>query len=481
MFDFFKTVIEYHLENIAYELIAVLVMLALGIAFALIKKKMHKTSNFVKYIRQDTALFCLIQIAGSVMLLFFEGETEFLLTGFFLLLLSLIFLKNIGYPLLRVLVGLVIILLVMSIARLARLDLFMIYAPLRIFCIFVNIAVVSDLVLYLLSKKLNKKTESRHAYGQTILLLCCFLGFIMPSDLNFVNASAYSYGDVFQLSSWKQDKSATDHSVIGSVPDMDDDNNTENSSEPGQSVYSPETLVISKNQILSELADYTYSYALEMTENQKKMADCHEFCTQYLNDAAYENSILNSMIEQTKNYKVNPSYLFTQILEYNSQKSRQISVEYSEIQDFDPDINFDAWNPDTLEPDAYAGGIYNELMKNFSMIPAESTAFPLSQAENPFYSYFAFCDENAVYYVTLYLTLDAENQITQTDYTLLELIDFNQESEEITLKNYADELAAIYDSAFGAEYSKKPGMYDMILEQGSDQVYVRGYYCNYAK
>ncbi|MDE5754114.1 MAG: hypothetical protein K2H89_06195 [Oscillospiraceae bacterium] len=478
MLDFFNTMIQYHLENITYELVASLMTIALGIAFALLKKKMHKTSGFVKYIRQDMALFCLTQIAGSVMLLLFAGGTEFLLVSIFLLLLSLVFLKNIGFSLAHMMIGIVIVLLVMSITRLINLELFMIYALLRICCILVNIAVVSDLVLYFLSKKLNKQTESRHACRQAVLLLFCFLGFIMPSDLNFVNASAYSYGDIFQISPRTQNKPVPEGSVVGHVPGME---NTENSNRSDLPAYTSEVLVISKDQILSELSDYVYSYTAEMTENQKNQADCHEFYTQYLNDVSYQNSILNSMMERTKSHKVNPSYLFTQILEYNSQKSRQIPVENSEIRHFDFDINFAAWDADTLESDAYAGGIYNELMKNFSMIPAESTSFPLSQDTNPFYSYFAFCDENAIYYVTLYLTLDAENQITQTDYTLLELVDFNQESEEITLKNYADELEAIYDTAFGAEYSKTAGMYDMILEQGSEQVYVKGYYCNYAK
>ncbi|MDE5738301.1 MAG: hypothetical protein K2H93_08045, partial [Oscillospiraceae bacterium] len=135
----------------------------------------------------------------------------------------------------------------------------------------------------------------------------------------------------------------------------------------------------------------------------------------------------------------------------------------------------------TLESDVYASEIYGELMKNFSMLLEENTTLPLSHDENPFYTYFAFCDEEAVYYITLYLTLDENNQITASEYTMLQFIDFNQEAEQITMKDYATELQAIYDTAFGNDFIKNSGRYDMILEQDNYTVYFRQYYCNYKK
>ncbi|MDE5768062.1 MAG: hypothetical protein K2H82_01620, partial [Oscillospiraceae bacterium] len=335
------------------------------------------------------------------------------------------------------------------------------------------------LVLYLLSKKLNKQTEPRHAWRQAILMVICFVIVIMPSNFNFVNTSGYAYGDVFRTIFHGQGNP-------GNTSDQDLHNSDIYETVPDHANMTaadfPEDLIIQKSQVLSENADYVQAYQPEIILDYKSdQVNCHEFCTAYLNEKNYENPIINSMMDLTKTYQINPTYLFSTILQYSSQKSRQISVENSVTGNFNFEMDFDAWDASTLAPEAYTAGIYNELMKNFSMIPDHVTDFPLSHDTSPFYSYFAFCDENAVYYVTLYLTLDAQNQIIETDYTLLELIDLNQESEEITLKNYAGELQAIYDTAFGAVYSKTSGIYDMILEQGTNQVYVRKYYSNYAK
>ncbi|MDE6087131.1 MAG: hypothetical protein K2G25_01945 [Oscillospiraceae bacterium] len=477
MLDFVRTVIRYHMDQIAYEIPIFLMMLVAGITIALIKKKMHKTQNFTRYVCQDMALFCLVQIAGNILLLLFQGGIYFLEISVFFLLISLLLLRNVEFPWTSMLIGLVIPLLIISISKLINLEFFVIYAFLRLCSVLVNICLLSDLILYLLSKKLNKQTEPRHAWRQAILMVICFVVLIMPSNFNFVNASGYAYGDVFR---------AIFQENLGNTSDQDLHNSDIYETVPEHTNTTTADflgdLIIQKSQVLSENVDYVQAYQPEIILDYKSdQVNCHEFCTTYLNEKNYQNTILNSMIDLTKTYQINPTYLFSTILQYSSQKSRQIPVENSITGNFNFDMDFDAWDASTLTPDAYTAGIYNELMKNFSMIPDNVTDFPLSHDASPFYSYFAFCDENAVYYVTLYLTLDAQNQIIETDYTLLELIDLNQESEEITLKNYAGELQAIYDTAFGAAYSKTSGIYDMILEQGTNQVYVRKYYSNYAK
>lgn len=481
MLDFVRTVIRYHLDLIAYEIPVFLVSLVAGITIALIKKKMHRTQNFTEYIRLDMAFFCLLQIAGQILLLLFGGEVQFLETGIFLILLALVLLRNVNFSWSYMLVGIVIPLLVISISRLLHAELFVIYALLRGCSLLVNVCLISDLILYLLSKKLNKQAEPRHAWRQAVLMSLCFLIFVMPSNLNFVNLSGYAYGDVSR-SLFQGEEIPSD---LDSVPDATDP--TDSDPVPEQSGIQsaenfPEDLVIRKSEVLAENAEYIRDYKPEVILDYKSdQVNCHEFCTAYLNEKNYDNTIINSMIDLTKTYEINPAYLFSTILQYSSQESRQISADNSVTGIFDFDMNFNAWDPATLAPDDYTAGIYSELMKNFSLIPDDSRDFPLSHDASPFYSYFALCDENAVYYVTLYLTLDAENQITKTDYTLLELINLNQDVEEIQLKDYAGELEAIYDTAFGATYSKTSGIYDMILEQGTNQVYVRKYYSNYEK
>lgn len=479
MLDFVKTVIYYHIHQLAYELPAFLVMLVVGMIIALIKKKMHRTQHFTNYVRQDMALFCLVQIAGNILLLLFQGDIFFLKVSIFLLLISLLLLRNVEFPWTSMLIGLVIPLLVISISKLINLELFVMYAFLRGCSVLVNICLLSDLILYLLSKKLNKQTAPRHAWRQAVLMVLCFVIMIMPSNFNFVNLSGYAYGDVYRTIFSRQENP-------GHISDQNSQNSDSFETVPEHADMTtadfPEDLTLQKSQILSENAEYLQAYQPEIILNYKSdQVNCHEFCTTYLNEKNYENPIINSMMDLTKTYQINPTYLFSTILQYSSQKSRQVSEENSAVGNLDFDMNFDAWDASTLAPEEYTAGIYNELMKNFSMIPDHVTDFPLSHDASPFYSYFAFCDENAVYYVTLYLTLDAQNQIIETDYTLLELIDLNQASEEITLKNYAGELQAIYDTAFHESYSKTSGIYDMILEQGTNQVYVRKYYSNYAK
>ncbi|MDE6657861.1 MAG: hypothetical protein K2J88_04685, partial [Oscillospiraceae bacterium] len=241
-------------------------------------------------------------------------------------------------------------------------------------------------------------------------------------------------------------------------------------------------LVIDKNQVLADESNYIYQYNTEnLAEYSTSHLNCHEFKTWYLNDNNYQNQILNSVIELTKNYQINPSYLFNYILKYNSEKSKAMPITDSNINNFNFNMDFSALDSQALEPDIYASGIYSELMKNFSMLSEENTTFPLSHDANPFYTYFAFCDEESVYYITLYLTLDENNQITASEYTMLQFIDFNQDSEQITMKDYASELQAIYDTAFESEFIKNAGRYDMLLEQDNHTVYFRQYYCNYKK
>lgn len=481
MLDFIRTVIDYHINQLAYELPAFLMMLVAGISVALIKKKMHQTQNFTNYVCLDMALFCLVQIAGNVLLLLFQEDMHFLTVSIFLLCISLLLLRNVDFSWTVILTGLVIPLLFLSIFKLINLEWFVLYAFLRFCSILVSVCLLSDLILYLLSKKLNRQTEPRHAWRQAVLMIICFLVFIMPSDFNFVNASGYAYGDVLRTIF-----SGEEHPGNTSDTNTDPQDSAMRETVPDGTAMTaadfPAELVVRKSQILADNADYMQPYQPETVLDYKSdQVNCHEFLTVYLNEKNYENTIMNSMIDLTKTYQINPTYLFSTILQYGSQKSRQVSVDNSLTGNFDFAIDFDAWDASALTPEAYTAGIYNELMKNFSMIPDNCTDFPLSYDASPFYSYFAFCDENAVYYVTLYLTLDEQNQIVETDYTLLELIDLNQESEEIMLKDYAGELEAIYDTAFGATYSKTSGIYDMILEQGTNQVYVRKYYSNYAK
>ncbi|MDE5769656.1 MAG: hypothetical protein K2H82_09750, partial [Oscillospiraceae bacterium] len=143
MLDFVRTVIRYHLDQIAYEIPMFLLMLVAGITIALIKKKMHKTQNFTRYVCQDMALFCLVQIAGNILLLLFRGEIYFLEVSIFFLLISLLLLRNVEFPWTSMLIGLVIPLLVISISKLINLELFVIYAFLRACSVLVNICLLS--------------------------------------------------------------------------------------------------------------------------------------------------------------------------------------------------------------------------------------------------------------------------------------------------------------------------------------------------
>lgn len=470
--DFIKAILTYHVNHYLYEIIIILIILVLGIAIALLKKKFHKESSYTRYIRQDMALFFLAQLSGSIMLLIFQQEMQFLLISILLFLFALLLLRNLSFPLVYIITALICVSILLCCLGLMHLDMFWVYFILRICCVIINIAIVSDLLLFILSKKLKKKAEPKHVFRQSLLIILCFVLFIMPSNLNFVNASGYDK-NILNLSSGNksQDNNQNDNNNIV---------NSNNSSNQQDSIQT--MLTLDRNQILTEEADYIYNYSLENLDNYSTPhLNCHEFKTWYLNHNNYQNEILNSVIELTENYKINPSYLFTYILKYNSDKSKFTRDSNTTISNYNLAIDFSAWDSQELEPKAYTSGIYSELMKNFSMLSTESTSLPLSLDENPFYSYFAFCDEQAVYFVTLYLTLDENNQITESEYTLLEFIDFNQESEQITITNYATELQAIYDTAFRNDFAKDSGRYDMILQEEDNTVYFRRYYCKYTR
>ncbi|MBD5144236.1 MAG: hypothetical protein HDT22_11670 [Ruminococcus sp.] len=468
---FIKAVLNYHRNYYLYDIIIIGISLLLGIIIALLKKKFHKESCNTRYLQQDMAFFCLTQLAGNIMLLIFQQEMKFLVISILLFLIALLLLRNLSFSIISMIVSLMCVAILFCCLKLFNFNMFWIYSILRVCSICVNILISSDLLLFLLSRKSKKNAELKHVFFQSLLIILCFLVFIMPSDLNFVNASGYHYGDLINIIFNNNNKSQ--NPVENPNPDSNPDNSPENS---------PDMLVIDKNQILTEKADYIYEYSTEnLSEYSTAHLNCHEFKTWYLNDSDYQNQILNSVIDLTKNYQINPSYLFNYILKYNSEKSKAIPVSNDETNHFNFDINFDKFDAQALESDVYASEIYGELMKNFSMLSEENTTFPLSKDENPFYSYFAFCDEQAIYYITLYLTLDENNQIIASEYSILQFIDFNQETELITMKDYATELQAIYDTAFENDFIKNSGRYDMILKQDDNTVYFRQYYCNYKK
>lgn len=439
-----------------------LVALILGAGFAFLMKKI-RSGHYTKDTRRDIFIFCLSQISGNIMLLLFRQELQYIIASILICLVSFIVLKNISFPMIYMLAGVSCVAIILCCTKLLNINIELVYGFLRVFCTIGNILISADIILFLLSGKLKKHAESCHLFRQSLVMIICFVIFIMPSNLNFVNSSGYTYDYDYMLFEKKSENSEP-------VPISDDTDDNQN------------MLLLDKNQILTENADYCYAYLTEsLSEYNETHLNCHEFKTWYLNDKIYENQILNSVIELTKTYQINPSYLFTYILKYNSEKSKEIPATASDMTDFNFVMDFNAWNREELQADAYTSGIYNELMKNFSMLPEENKTFPLSHDANPFYTYFAYCDEQSVYFVTLYLTLDETNQITEADYTMLQFIDFNQETEQLIMKDYATELEAIYDTAFGNEFVKDSGRYDMILTQENDTVYFRRYYCNYTR
>lgn len=333
--------------------------------------------------------------------------------------------------------------------------------------------VISNAILFIISKSLHKSRKCQHIFGNTLVFLGMLFLLIIPTNMNFVNISPFQYGTVPKFINSKTDNSS----------------NTSTNNEPTQTTtintYEPQSLIINKS-----ILDYAYKSTFDINSIQNiktNELNCHESVTPYLNEQVtqYDNQIIDSIVKITMNNKVNPSYLVTQVLGYNKKYGKQYSVANPNNKIFNIDIT--SIDKISITSKEYAKFIFETLRKNFSPVAQSQTELDAFQDGDIWYTYFAFYTEHSVDYITFYLNLDDQNNILDADYSMLRFINLVDIStdQELSIEDYALELDNIYYSLFSDTLSRTCNLYDTLLTTNSydntDLTYLKRYSCTYSQ
>mgnify|MGYP004713136149 FL=1 len=332
--------------------------------------------------------------------------------------------------------------------------------------------VISNAILFIISKSLHKSRKCQHIFGNTLVFLGVLFLFIVPTNMNFVNISPFQYGTIPKFINSKISNSS----------------NTSIDVEPAQptsaNTYEPQNLIINQS-----ILDYAHNSTFDVTSIQNlknSELNCHESVTPYLNEQVtqYSNQIMNSIIEITMNNKINPSYLVTQVLGYNKKYGKQYSVANPDGKVFNIDMT--SVDKTSMTSKEYAKFVFETLRKNFSPVAQSQTELDAFQDGDIWYTYFAFYTEHSIDYVTFYLNLDDKNNIIGVDYTMLRFINLTDIStdQDFSIEDYALELDNIYYSLFSDTLSRTCNLYDTLLTTNSydnaDLTYLKRYSCTYS-
>lgn len=384
--------------------------------------------------------------------------------------------NNLMRYLLYFIIGIVIILIANLIMYYKEDDISIIITYLLIYLIFVIslIGIFSNVILSIVNKLLHKSRRCQHMFGNNLIFLFVLFVIIIPSNINFVNISPFPYGTVPQFIDAKISNKHEDYS-----------NDLTQTSTNNISNYESQNLMINQDTI-----EYAYNCVFDI-ENLKNLKDsqlnCHESVTPYLNQEkiSYDNQVIDSIISLTKNYKVNPSYLVTQILGYDKSYATQYSVATPTDKLFNIDLNLE--DKSSMTSEEYAKHVFKTLMNNFSPTAKNSNELQIFLDTDVWYTYFALYTEYSIDYITFYLKLDNENNIVDVDYTMLRFINLVNlsQNETISIEDYALELDNIYYSAFSDSLVRKCNLYDTVFttnpSESTDLTYLKRYSCTFSK
>ncbi len=477
MISYLKALYQFVQIRIADEyLFLIILCTAIISGIFLVAREQSTAEDYHRYVWKDLLTLSMCHVNGCVLNLLDqqgtqEGENALLLFLWIIVLLTfsaaeVSVLKRIGGIVLSVLSVAAVVLLC---RYAAFLEIRWLYFAVRILTHFVNAAVLCDVILYISLRKkdarrkdekaLRHRALCRYTFQQLVVFLAAAVLFVLPGNLNYVNtASAYAYGDEIRYLSEKA---------------ADDDEKTEIPEEPVEEPEQEPVIRIPRTEMLGTLEEHTYPFDPGVLDAyDSDTLNSHRLTMVFVGESEYQNPLLQETVLLTAAHQINPSYLFVQLMGYDAGKSAGFSIETPEEI---PQLGL----PERQEmtETEYGECVMNRIAAQLSFAPEHLYA---TMQAGCYYTYFAVCDESAVYDVTLYLHFDASGELTGADYSVLQFVDFNTDAEVIECPDYISEIETAYAAVFGDTMTRDFRGYDTLLERDGNLMLLRRYNNSYS-
>lgn len=324
-----------------------------------------------------------------------------------------------------------------------------------------GLSLLLSILLYRLLQKMTRneyhEIKSRLTTQGTAASLAVLLLLFAPSDLYYVNCAGIGYGGELKI---------IDRQVRSWIKPTDDEE--EITETPPVSAPAVSQTTLDAPSILYKKKAYTYPFDTKcLSELKIAELNIHRIPMTFLSTESYDNSILQETCKMMENYHINPSYLFSKILMYGSNRSDAFSapehpkLEPVKLPEFVPGDN-----------KAYAKSVFLSILQSMPSLQNISDIPDVGNKENVYFTYLTICDTSSVQSITLYLHIDDSKGMTGVDYSVLQWFNLNSENEIVYL-DHAVELEAIYDASFSDLMHREFTGGDMILTKGEDMVYFK--------
>ena len=488
--SFIAAVLRYYSTYLRYLWPAVILTVGLGIVLYFWRSRERRIESFHRYVRDDVMLMAWTVVFGAVFFGLDRGRvwiSVLLMIACILLILLAVFRHTVDW---RFSIHVVFMLLI--VARLwggAFWDPFtdVVYIALSVLSVAAWAGTVSDLLLFLDRRRLYlsagkppeqtavDQMECRHLGVTALMTILVMAVLILPSDLNFVYLSGHVYDDpiVIAAEAFKARKTTQQGTDPAAAEGTD----------AASHVTVSDRFLFERSEMLDLLKDYIWPFDTSPIHGRNGNLNMHTIEMRLLEDRSFDNVLLEDICALTRGNKINPSLLFvnSSMLGYGNDKSRTFPIDPVTLETAPAPLPQRAESSDTV---SYMRRCFAVLLQDAG-IEVDEASIGVAQDGDLYYTYLGLCSgdgdqlTDTVSFLTIYLSYTEENGFTGADYSLLQFIDLNGETEERRFPNLYKGLDGTWNALFGDTLTRDVQGSDMILTQEDDMVYFRKCQCRF--